>query len=135
MAKWSKAYIEESFPGLPQDHTPLELIQLLTTQNPDALIRSKVANDGGFQPCGGMDLNLDDRLQLGQQNFYMTNSSCKDPEEFIHDGWGYCYSVHEIDIDHNCGSHDAKMLSFDNDDEVEAFIRLLKSGTYTHPYE
>ena len=45
-----REYLEIMFPSGDGSHT-MELIDLMTSKNPDSKIRAKVAVEGGFDPC------------------------------------------------------------------------------------
>ncbi len=131
MRTWDDDYIKDNFPGLPEDNSPLDLIQLMTTQNPDALIRSEVAKEGGYNPCEeaeGAISKKKKRRRRKRNTFTMTSVSCHDPTMFTHDGFGFCYHVHSGMGMEECETVDANPLAFNNDDEITGFINLLKSG-------
>ena len=48
-------WLNEFFPGLkyPMEN-PFDIINLLLSKQPDSKITSKVAADGGYDPCGGV---------------------------------------------------------------------------------
>ena len=52
----TKEYLKRMFPSEDDSHT-MELIDLMTSKNPDEKIRAKVAVDGGFDPCAEKENN------------------------------------------------------------------------------
>ena len=55
IVEYGKDYIKETFPGLGDNQYPLDLIQMLTSGNPDALVMAEVARNGGYDPCDSGD--------------------------------------------------------------------------------
>ena len=52
----TKEYLKRMFPSEDDSHT-MELIDLMTSKNPDEKIRAKVAVEGGFDPCAEKENN------------------------------------------------------------------------------
>jgi hypothetical protein len=121
LANWSVDYIQANFPGLETGETPLDLISLMTTKSPDALIQAIVARNGGYDPCAG-------RL-FKRKNRQTSTGTCENG--FVHDvTTGYCYhlAAEKTDVDY-CGDNSWEELQFFTDTEVTGFRALLAAGT------
>ena len=89
-------------------------------------IALKIARNGGYDPCERFPKN---------DKFWTKINACD--FGFVPDyESGYCYKVLFIqenfdDAESSCASqHDAELLLFDTDFEVQSFINLFKTGNF-----
>jgi hypothetical protein len=124
LERWSGSYLEKYFPGLDEESkSPVDLINLMTTKNPDALIQAEVATQGGYNPCA-------ESFTRKRKRRKRSTSSSQCQPGFIHDKRsGYCYQVAPRDeYSEYCSENDWEALIFNDDAEVTGFRSLVIDG-------
>jgi hypothetical protein len=98
----------------------------MSSESPMSEIAANIALERGYNPC--------DKFS-GNENFFVNNLGCK-PGFIPAPGNEYCYKVLPTLETFNDGKskceheYDAEMIMFLCNNDVLAFISLLKTGTY-----
>jgi len=99
------------------------LLKLLLSKDPDSMIRSYTYSFGGYAECS--DSLLNDRITRGQ---------IKCDEGFVWDQKKACYAIPNLiakasELSNVCQDiHGSNNIEFENDDGIERFMNLLRSG-------
>ena len=105
----------------------MDLLQLMTSKNPDADLSSKVIFEGGYNPCAN-----DSKSVTSRRKRQAAPSGCNDG--FVLDANNsLCYKVSEVLVDYTtaqqiCSDINANILKFDGESQVEGFMHLLSSS-------
>ncbi len=97
------------------------LLELLLSKNPNSTIRGQISLFGGYEEC--------------DSDYYESvKESLKCPESFVlNSNNSYCYNIASGEGSFQyasavCYNWDAEILSFKNDDDINGFLTLIKSG-------
>ncbi len=120
ITKWGVDYIKENFPGLAVGQSPLDLIQLMTSGMPDALIMSEVARSGGYDPCknGELFTKVLDSLPTCPSG-YETDTNLS-----------FCYRITQSSDTSFCAKDESNLLLFYTDQEVAEFTDTLSKQCF-----
>ena len=111
------------FPGAKATDDVPNLLKLFLSKDPDSSIRTQVALVGGYDAC-----NVDQNLTYHRKRCARDNNIWS--EENLS-----CYKVLNVSTNFNNGYNNIcnqSLIDIQNDDDVEAFINLVKYGTYNY---
>ena len=112
----------------------LGLLKLLSSIRPDLAIAAQVAFDGGYDPCNNATFFLTEDSKRKKRNVInICNTGFVADEDN-----GYCYlNLEKIKgrqtVSYGqtyCKRLNAELLTFENDAQVEGFLKLYSSGKY-----
>ena len=116
--------IHFSFPGIDPKDDILSLLKLMVSKNPMNDIDSKIALNGGYDPCTNF---------FGNESFWTENAGCE--PGFVPDKNNvYCYKVLSKLENFNNGkqickyNYKAEMVLFHSNLEVKGLIKIILQG-------
>ena len=134
-----QAFFDAKFPGMQVKDGPVsDVIKLMTSSKPDSSIKAVVSLDGGYNPCEYNPSN-ETVTQTATASLLRIKRSTEEEcnNGFVLDAFGdLCYNYYNLSYDLDtdaCNDYGADLISFNDDDEIQAFINITSSfgGNYS----